>query len=149
MNAVPFDTLKFARRLEAAGATVPVAIGTAEALAEAMSGAELATKADIADVRRDIITTRQELQSEISATRRDLQTEIGAGAASLRGELSAFRAEVKAEFSAVRTEMKNTETLLRRDMDLLRRDLTIKLGSMIVVAVGVLITAIRYMPHQP
>jgi hypothetical protein len=30
---------------------------------------------------------------------------------------------------------------------LLRRDMTIKLGGMLIVAVGVLLTAIRYMPH--
>ena len=48
MNAVPFDTLKLARKLEASGMAGAMAAGTAEALAEAMGGAEVATKADIA-----------------------------------------------------------------------------------------------------
>jgi len=47
MNAIPFDTLKMARKLEAAGFPGPQAAGAAEAMAEAMSGAELATKADL------------------------------------------------------------------------------------------------------
>ncbi len=88
MAAVPFDTLKLARRLEAAGFAPQQAGDTAEALADAMSVAELATKADLA----------------------------------------ALRAE------------------LRSDIELLRRDLTIRLGGMIVVAVGVLLTAMRYLP---
>jgi hypothetical protein len=32
-------------------------------------------------------------------------------------------------------------------LELLRRDMTIKLGGMIFVAVGVLLTAMRLMPH--
>jgi hypothetical protein len=32
---------------------------------------------------------------------------------------------------------------------MLRRDITIKFGSMLVIAVGILLTAIRYLPpHQ-
>ena len=100
MAAVPFDTLKLARRLESAGFPPKQAGDTAEALAEAMSGAELATKADLAAVQ-----------------------------AGLKAEISALRAELKTE------------------IELLRRDLTIRLGSMIVVAVGILLAAIRYLPN--
>jgi hypothetical protein len=98
VNAVPFDTLKFARRLEAAGMAAPTAAGASEALADALSGAELATKADI---------------------------------------------------GSLRTEVKGDMGLLRHDMELLRRDLTIRLGGMMVVAVGVLLTGIRYLPLHP
>ena len=44
MNAVPFDTLKMAQRLEAAGFPASHAAGASEALAEALVGADLATK---------------------------------------------------------------------------------------------------------
>jgi len=101
MAAVPFDTLKLARRLESAGFPPKQAGDTAEALADAMSGAELATKADLAAVQ-----------------------------AGLKAEISALRAELKTE------------------IELLRRDLTIRLGSMIVVAVGILLAAIRYLPNS-
>ena len=89
MNAVPFDTLKMAQRLEAAGFSANQAAGASEALAEAITGIELATKSD--------------LHREISS--------------------------------------------VRADLELLRRDMTIKLGGMIFVAVGVLLAAMRYMPH--
>jgi Coiled-coil domain-containing protein 90-like len=120
MSAVPFDTLKFARRLESAGFPPKQAGDTAEALAEAMSGAGLATSDDIASVRTEISTLRAELKAEIVAVRSDLV---------------AVRAELKAEIAAVRAEI-----------ELLRRDLTIRLGSMLIVAVGILLAAIRYLP---
>jgi hypothetical protein len=124
MGAVPFDTLKLACRLESVGFSPKQAGNTAEALAEAMSGAELATTAAIAGVR-----------TEVAA----LRTELRAGIAAVRNELAAVRAEPKAELATVRNE-------LRAEIELLRRDLTIRLGSMIVVAVGNLLTAIRYLP---
>jgi hypothetical protein len=50
----------------------------------------------------------------------------------VRNEIAALRTELKAEIAAVRAEM-----------ELLRRDLT---GGMIVVAVGVFLAALRFMP---
>jgi hypothetical protein len=113
MGAVPFDTLKLARRLESAGFPPKQAGDTAEALAEAMSGAELATTADIGLVRNELAGVRAQLAAEIAA---------------VRAEIAAVRAELKAE------------------IELLRRDLTIRLGGMIVVAVGIILAAIRYLP---
>jgi hypothetical protein len=109
MNAVPFDTLRLAQRLEAAGLAAPVAAGTSEALAEAMSGAELATKTD----------------------------------------LKATESALRADLSALRVDLKATESALRSDMELLRRDMTIRLGGMMVLGVGVLLTAMRFMPVHP
>jgi hypothetical protein len=110
MAVVPFDTLKLARRLEGAGFPPKQAADTAEALADAMSGAELATTADVVGLR-----------------------------AELKAEIAALRAELKAEIAALRLELK-------AEIELLRRDLTIRLGSMMIVAVGVLLAAIRYLP---
>jgi len=73
MNAVPFDTLKFARRLEATGLAAGVAAGTAEALAEAMSGAELATKSDIAGLRTEVKADIAGVRSDMELLRRDLR----------------------------------------------------------------------------
>lgn len=100
MNAVPFDTLKLARDLEAAGLAAPVAAGTAAALADAMIGADLATKSDVGCAESRIMV--------------------------------AIRA---------------AESSLESKLELLRRDMTIKLGGMMFVAVGIILTAMRFMPH--
>jgi len=55
MTALPFDTLKLARRLrETAGFTPEHAEAAAEALADAVGGADLATKADLQSSIRDL-----------------------------------------------------------------------------------------------
>src|SRR5215472_4306283 len=128
MGAVPFDTLRLARRLEGAGFSPQQAGDTAEALAEAMSGAELATTADIVGVRT-------ELKAEIAALRGELTAEI-----------AALRSELKAEIAALRAEIAAARSELKADIELLRRDITIRLGSMLVVAVGILLAAMRYLP---
>jgi hypothetical protein len=110
MGAVPFDTLKLARRLESAGFPSRQAGDTAEALAEATAGAELATAADLTALRTEV-----------------------------KAEIAALRVELKAEIAAVRAELK-------AEIELLRRDLTIRLGSVLLVAVGILLAAIRYLP---
>lgn len=98
MTAVPFDTLKLSRKLESGGFTQDQAHTAAEALADAMAGAELATKTD------------------------------------LRNEIQVVRNEVQ----ALRSELKS-------DIALSKRDMTIRIGSMFVVAVGVLLAAMRFM----
>jgi hypothetical protein len=131
MNAVPFDTLKFARKLEASGMAPATAAGTAEALTEAMTGAELATKTDIAGTHTAIGNLRIELKGDIEALRTEVKSEIGALRTELKGDNTSLRAEFKSE------------------IELLRRDLVIKLGSIAIVGVGILLAAMRYMPVHP
>lgn len=109
MSAVPFDTLKFARHREASGMAASVAAGAAEALADALTGAELVTRSDLA-------ATTTELRNEITS---------------------------------VRNEIATTRVELKHDIELSRRDITIRFGSMLVIAVGILLTAIRYLPAHP
>jgi hypothetical protein len=107
MNAVPFDTLKLARDLETAGLTPPVAAGASAALAEALTGADLATKHDVSLLKSDLTALKHELKHDMAAL----------------------------------------EARLTGTIELLRRDMIIKLGGMMFVAVGVILTAIRLMPH--
>jgi hypothetical protein len=105
MNAVPFDTLKIAPKLEAAGFSGPQAAGASEAMAEAMAGSELATKADILAVKVDLLA-------------------------------------VKADLHAVKTD-------LELKLELLRRDMTIRLGAMLIGSTSVILAALRFMPMHP
>ena len=93
-TAVTFDTLKFAWRLQAAGMDQRLAEEQAEALAEALevNRQALATKADMADLRKD---------------------------------------------------MQRMEADLRKDMQRMEQRLTIKLGAMLVVAVGAVATLVK------
>jgi hypothetical protein len=52
------------------------------------------------------------------------------------------------KYLSVRTESKATGNELLAAIELLQRDMTIKLGGMTFVAVGVLLAAMRYMPPR-
>ena len=98
MVAVAFDTLKLARRLrDDAHMSTEQAEGVADALAEAMSGAELATKPDIRELGQ---TTQAEFQT-------------------VRAEAREFEQAVKAEFQAVRAEAREMELRLLARFDAL------------------------------
>jgi ABC-type phosphate transport system auxiliary subunit len=104
---------------------------------------------DLAGVQTEISAVRTELKADIAAVRSELaalRTELKADIAAVRSELAALRTELKADIAAVRSELAALRTELKADIELLRRDLTIRLGSMIVVAVGILLAAIRYLP---
>jgi predicted lipoprotein len=115
---VPFDTRKLARRLESAGFPPKQAGDAAEALAAAMFSAALATPADLDRAQTNLKT-----------------------------EIAALRAELKADIAALRAEFKTDIAAVEAEIELLRRDLTIRLGGMMVVAVGIILAAIRYMPR--
>ena len=131
MNAVPFDTLKMAQRLESAGFSGPQAAGAAEALAEALVGADLATKGD--------------LNSLGNGLRGDMNS-LGTG---LRGDMNSLGTGLRGEMGGLRGDMAALEARMLSAIELLRRDMTIKFGSMMIIAVGVLLAAIRYLPPHP
>lgn len=69
MAALTFDTLKFARRLKDAGMDPRLAEEQAEAVAEALqiNREDLATKVDIADLRKEMQLLEQRLTIKLGA----------------------------------------------------------------------------------
>jgi len=61
MTAITFDTLRFARKLKESGLPEQQAEAIAEAFKEAQGEAELATKRDIEDIRRDMREMEQRM----------------------------------------------------------------------------------------
>ena len=95
MGIVPFDTLKLAKGLESGGFTAEQATAAVEALADAASSANLATKDDLT--------------------------------------ISSDRLEMSIDRLAQRIELSEHKMVVR-------------FGGMLVVAVGVLIGVLRYLP---
>ena len=139
MNAIPFDTLKMARKLEAVGFSPPQAIGATEALAEAMAGAALATK-------EDVDANGRLLRTEFKADIAELRSELKADIAQLRTELNSDMAELRTE---LKSDMNGLRTGWRADNELLRREMTIRLGGMMFAGFGIMLAAMRYMQIHP
>jgi hypothetical protein len=167
MNAVPFDTLKMAQRLEAAGFSGSQAAGAAEALAEVLAGADPATKADLNLVRSDLNLVRGDMatkadlnlvRSDLDLVRSDMATKADLNL--VRSDLDLVRSDMatKADLNlarsdldlvrgnmATKSDVAALEAKLVAAIELARRDMTIKLGGMIVIGVGVL-AALHYLP---
>ena len=123
MNAIAFDTLKFAKRLKEAGFTEQQAEALADAEAEFIEQ-NLATKLDIAEIKRDIIDVKRDIN--------DVKRDIKELEVTLRNEIKQL--DVKIE--QIRSD-------LARDLKDLEYRMTIKLGSMMVVAGGAMATLVK------
>ena len=111
-HAFQIDTLAFSKKLKAAGADERLA----EAIVEGITGAdisELATKADIREVKTEIADVKAELKAEIADVKAELKADIA--------EVKASIAEVKASIAEVKASI-----------DLLASTLIVKLGVMMV-----------------
>ncbi|HTC11098.1 MAG TPA: hypothetical protein VK726_20215 [Acetobacteraceae bacterium] len=77
MNAVPFDTLTLARDLAATALTPPVAAGSASVLADALIGADLATRSDLALLETKLRGALGVLDLKIERLRRATTIKLG------------------------------------------------------------------------
>jgi hypothetical protein len=133
MSAGPqFDTLKSAQALQAGGFSSQQAEATAHALAEATSSADFATKTDLVQLEQRLLT-------KIDAVDAKFAVRIDALDAKFTGRIDALDAKLTGRIDAL-------DTKYGGKFDLLEKNMTIRLGGMIVVAVGVLMAAIRYLP---
>ncbi|KAF0112690.1 MAG: Uncharacterized protein FD149_2382 [Rhodospirillaceae bacterium] len=117
-TAVAFDTLKLARKLEAAGFEHKQAADTAEALAEAMTTAEIATRADV----------------------REAQAATMAAIAEVKSALRESEQRQAAENVAIRSDMKAMELRLVIKLGVM-------LAAFFTMAAGTVAVAIRLLLH--
>ena len=109
MNAVAFDTLKFARNLrEKAHLTPEQAEGMADAMSEVFASG-IPTKGDIADVRHDIEALRIATKADIEALRVETKAEFVA----IRHDIESLRLSTKTDIDALRTSTKADIEALR------------------------------------
>jgi hypothetical protein len=146
-----FDTLAYARRLRQAGFSEEQAEVQAEALAAVVNDT-LATKQDL----RDLATKQdlRELQHEVDGLRREI-AELGRTTKQDLGELARTTQQDLGEFARTtqqnlgelaRTTQQNLGELARTNKQDLREveyRLTVRLGTMLTVAVGALAALVK------
>ncbi|MDR2213272.1 MAG: CCDC90 family protein [Pseudomonadales bacterium] len=129
MTALIFDTLKYANTLKAAGVSSQQAEAQAGALSDAldMNLKELATKADVKELRAEIFQLEQRMD----------------------GKFTLLTQDVDAKLAVLTQDMNAKFTLLTQDMNArfiqLDQRMTIKIGTIVSVAVGIAISAIATM----
>ncbi|WP_063654205.1 hypothetical protein [Candidatus Arsenophonus triatominarum] len=122
MGQVAFDTLQASEELQTAGLTSQQAKLVVRKSHEV---ADVATKADIADVKRDIADVRKDLSAEIADVRKDMAARFE---------------KTDAQIADVRKDMENR-------LDKLGLQLTVRLGGMLILAIGAALTAILKLVH--
>jgi polyhydroxyalkanoate synthesis regulator phasin len=118
MASATFDTLKFVETLEEAGIPETHARAISNAVRNAHDTAELATKTDlreaVAEVRGEIQELRGGMRAEMQGLRGDMQAEMQHQGTSLRSDIQRLDARI----------------------DKLELQLTVRLGGLVVVALG-------------
>jgi hypothetical protein len=125
--AYTFDSLGYAKRLRDGGVPQDQAEGHAEAVRDFIM-AELVSKSDLLATKLELRASMTELQTDLRTTNQELRTTKQ----ELQAELRVTKQELKTEISELRT---------RIDTQALR--LTVRLGAMIVVALGALATILK------
>jgi hypothetical protein len=144
-----FDTLKAATRLqEEAGFDPTKARVLVSTFAEGMVE-NLATKDDIAGLRRDFKTlaTKEELAGlrrdfKTLATKEELATlrgEMHQIDANLRGEMKQVYSDLHGEIADLRGEMKQADANLSGQISKVQERLTVRLGGAVAAAVAILV----------
>lgn len=120
MNAANFDSLSYANRLKAAGMDAGLAEVQASAMTEVIQGQSqnLSTKQEVQQLGQDLHKDMQSLRVELQ---KDMQT---------------LRVKLQKDMQSVRVDF-------QKDMQLLEQRMVIKLGSLMVLAIGVVATLVK------
>ena len=120
MKAANFDSLSYANRLKAAGMDGDLAEVQASAMTEVIQDHfhNLSTKQEVQQLSLD-------LRKEMNLMGQDLRKEMHLMGQDLRKEIQLLRLEVQ------------------KDMQLLEQRMVIKLGSLMVLAIGVVATVVK------
>ena len=145
MATVTFDTLKFVETLKEAGVPETQAKAFSTVMQESHEAADLATKADLREyestIRGDLEKLDIGLRHEIKELETGLRHEIKELETGLRHEMKELETGLHHEISDVRHEIGN----LHKDMEKLELRMTIKLGSIVVVALGAFTVIFKFL----
>jgi DNA-binding transcriptional MerR regulator len=131
LAALAIDTLKIAKRLREAGFSDPQAEAVIATVQEASEGADLATKADIGEIRSAFRLDITELRAELKADIFELRAELKADIAELRAEIGAVRSEIR------ELELRFEARIEALKAEILNRVFTLILGAVIVNVVAI------------
>ena len=106
-------------------------------------------RSEIADVRSEITEVRTEMRDgfakvrdEFVSVRTEMRGEFGSVRSEMRDEFVKVRSEISGltERFATKDELRHEVGLLRKDIDAMGLKLTVRMGGMLAVAVGVVAT---------
>ena len=149
MAAIAFDTLKYSKRLKDAGVPDKQAEAEVEALAEALEVnlKDLPTKDDLTRetglLRRDLKELESSLKRDMKELESSLKRDIKELEGSQKRDLKELETSLKHDLTESESRLKHENGLMRLEMRDIERRMTIKLGGLMVVAVGAVATLVK------
>ena len=149
MAAIAFDTLKYSKRLKDAGVPDKQAEAEVEALAEALEVnlKDLPTKDDLTRetglLRRDLKELESSLKRDMKELESSLKRDIKELEGSQKRDLKELETSLKHDLTESESRLKHENELMRLEMRDIERRMTIKLGGLMVVAVGAVATLVK------
>jgi len=137
MKSIAFNPLEYFEELRAAKVSDEQAQAHAKALQKVLEAelanqvAHLASKSDLALVRKDMEAGFAETKAEFALVRKDMEAgfaETKAEFALVRKDMVAGFAAAKADVELVRSELKSDIALVRKDVDAMQNTLVIRLS---------------------
>ena len=144
MSRFAFDTHTFVKCLTRAGMDEQLAEALVECQVQLIND-NLATKQDMEEVKRDIEALRLATKQDIEEVKRDIEALRLATEQDIE-EVKRDIQEIKRDIEALRLETKKDIAALKTDMQKMELRLTLRLGSVIIAAVGVFATLIKLLP---
>lgn len=80
----------------------------------------------------------------IAGAQKESLAEVMDASVATRADLASVKADLKAEIAASKSELKAEIAAIRADMQAMEMRLTIKLGALMVVAVGMIATLMKH-----
>lgn len=146
MGQVAFDTQEFVETLENAGLPKDQARAISIAVRKSHEVTDVATKADIAEVNRNIADVRKDLSAEMDArfSKVDAQfAKTDAKIAEVRKDLAFDIADARKEAAARADRTDAQIALMHKDIESLTNKLVIKMASIMVAVIGVATAIIK------
>jgi hypothetical protein len=130
-----FNSLKCVKKLEEAGVSREQAETHVQIMSELMES-NLVTGEQF---KEGLLVSRSELKEGLSNLRMDFKEDMATFRAEVKEDMATLRDEVKEDMNSLRTEFHD----MKHEMRELENRMTIKLGTLISIAMGVLVAIIK------
>ncbi|MBT9432236.1 hypothetical protein JZM24_13030 [Candidatus Sodalis endolongispinus] len=147
MGQVAFDTQEFVETLENAGLPKNQARAISIAVRKSHEVADVATKADIAEVNRNIADVRKDTAAQFEKTNikiDDVRKDLSAEIANVRKDIEHRFEKVEAQIVDSRKDTAAQIALLRKDVESISTWLLIKMAGMMAAIIGIATAIMKF-----
>ncbi len=104
---------------------------------------EMATKAYLAGLRQEFALLRKDVEMLSAGVLKDLDTLSNGFRKDLDGQSNSFRKDVETQSNIFHKAMETQSSCFHKDLEILSTTMTVRLGSMLMLGLGLLFAALK------